>query len=54
MNSTAAFPPAAAGMVMVLRPDVKELEMQRFASGETHILHVTTVIEVGWMCLMRR
>lgn len=44
----AAFPAHKVGMVHgKLRPDVKELEMQRFASGETHILVATTVIEVG-------
>ncbi len=45
---TAAFPHHKVGMVHgKLKADIKEREMQRFASGETSILVATTVIEVG-------
>ncbi|MBM3918079.1 MAG: ATP-dependent DNA helicase RecG [Sphingomonadales bacterium] len=30
-----------------MRPDDKQMEMQRFVSGQTHIMVATTVIEVG-------
>ena len=30
-----------------MKPEDKEFEMNRFASGETHIMVATTVIEVG-------
>lgn len=30
-----------------MKPEIKDLEMQRFAKGETHIMIATTVIEVG-------
>lgn len=45
---SAAFPAHKVGMVHgKLKPDIKETEMQKFASGETSILVATTVIEVG-------
>ncbi|MDD7437791.1 MAG: ATP-dependent DNA helicase RecG [Bacteroidales bacterium] len=43
-----AFPAHRVGMVHgKLKPEVKEAEMRKFATGETHILVATTVIEVG-------
>lgn len=43
-----AFPAHKVGMVHgKLKPEVKEEEMRKFASGETNILVATTVIEVG-------
>ncbi len=46
----AEFPPPKYRVGMVhgqMRPEDKDMEMARFARGETHILVATTVIEVG-------